>query len=726
MRAQKLLFAGLVFLLGNSFAMHAQSIELRDIWSTGKYRSSGVTSPQSMNDGTHYTAVEFGTGGFAITRFDYRTGLPVDTLLETANITETAGFNPIYSFSADENKLLLHTEYSPIYRYSFESLVYTYDFKTSQIQAISPAPVMYPEFSPTGNHVAYVQNNNLHVYHLDEQKSTALTRDGEKNKLINGGGDWVYEEEFTLSRAFEWSPDGEHVAFLKFNESAVPEFSMDVYGDLLYPQQERFKYPKAGEINSTVSAWVANVESSSPQEIVLDNFEFEYIPRIYWKNSNELVLLLVNRLQNQFDWVLVNLENGSSSILFSQKSETYLEVRDPVLFTDRGEMIYQGEESGFNHIYLREVNGKTKQLTRGSWEVTAVYGMDNNGYVYYQSGQPTPMDRQLHKVSTKGKSYALSPQGGSYDAQFSSNFKYFLRNYSDANTPPIYSMCKGSGEVVRIIESNDDLRSTLTANGLPERTFIEIPIQSEEGNSLVLNGWMIKPPAFDDSKSHPLLMFVYGGPGSQTVTNAWGGSNQLWFSYLAQQGYIVVSVDGRGTGARGNAFRSCTYKTLGKIESHDQIEAAHYLAELPYVQEDQIGIFGWSYGGYMSSLCLSLGADIFSRAISVAPVTNWRYYDSIYTERYMGLPSENGEGYDAHSPISHTDKIRGDLLLVHGSADDNVHFQNSMEYVRRLVNSDVDFEFMAYPDKNHGIYGGNTRLHLYRKMSNFLLENIEE
>jgi len=700
----------------------AQRIELKDIWSNGKYRSNGVTSPQSMRDGKHYTAIEFGTGGFAITRYDYQTGLPVDTLLETSQVSSEIRFSPIYDFTADERQILLYSEFSPRFRYSFESIAHVYNREQGDLIQVDERPVMHPTLDPTGNRVAFVQGNNLHLFDLASKNTTALTTEGAMNKIICGSSDWVYEEEFTLVRAYEWSPDGDAIAYLRFDEEEVPEFSMDVFGDRLYPYQERFKYPKAGEQNARVTAWISNPETAESTPIALEAYDYEYIPRIQWIDNNRLALLLVNRLQNHFTWVSVDVKSGEHEILTEETAPTYIEVRDPVLFNKDGSMIFQSERSGYNHLYRRDAKGRIKAITSGDWEVTEVYGMDTEGNIYFQSAQPTPMDRRLHRVSNRGKITHLSPAGGSYGAQFSASYKYFLRDYSDANTPARFEMCTSDGSVVRVIEDNAALRSVLAGDNTPEKTLIEVPITTEDGEEITLNGWMIRPPHFHPDSTYPLLMYVYGGPGSQTVTNQWGGSNQMWFAHLAQQGMVVASVDGRGTGARGASFRDCTYKTLGKLESHDQIAAARYFGNLPYIETDQISIFGWSYGGYMSSLCLSLGADVFHSAIAVAPVTNWRYYDSIYTERYMALPGENGDGYDAHSPISHTDKIVGDLLLVHGSADDNVHYQNSMEYVRRLIQSDVDFEFMTYPDKNHGIYGGNTRLHLYRKMSNFLLE----
>ena len=706
-----------------SFSLHAQDITLEDIWSSSEFRGASVYGINSMNDGVHYTRLNYVAGGFTIIKYAYATGDSVATLLDTRDIDAKVNFSPIYSFSADESKVLLISGYEPIYRHSYKGLYFVYDLESKELTEVDSDPIMHATLSPAGNTIAFVKENNLFYRDLETEKTTQITFDGEYNKIINGSGDWVYEEEFVLVRAFEWSPDGKEIAFVRFNETEVPEFSMDMFQQNLYPTQYRFKYPKAGEKNSEVSLHVYNLKKNDVGNVDLSNYQSYYIPRITWAESGRVVATVMNRLQNHLQLVNVHTDDLNTDLLFEEKAEAYIEVNDYLTFTSNGDFIWVSEMDGYRHIYLYDENGnKIRQITDGDWEVTDVYGLDaKEKTIYFQAAATSPINREIYSVSIRGgKMRTLTSRMGTHRASFSKSKDYFINYYSNSNNPQEVTLLTSKGKVVRELEMNKEYKERLKKYNLSKVERFEFTTEED----VDLAGYMIKPQDFDPSKTYPVFMYVYGGPGSQTTQNSWGGSNYFWFQMLAQQGYIVVSVDNRGTGARGRDFRTVTYQELGKYETEDQIATAKYLASLEYVDGERIGIFGWSYGGYMSSLCLTKGADYFKAAIAVAPVTNWRYYDTIYTERYMRTPQENESGYDDNSPTNHVDKMRGSYLLVHGSADDNVHYQNTMEMVRQLVEADVEFDMFVYPDKNHGIYGGNTRLHLYRKMTNFILENL--
>ena len=716
-------FCALIAIIFTALHVQAQDITLEDIWSSSEFRGASVYGINSMNDGVHYTRLNYVSGGFTIVKYAYATGDSVSTILDTRNVETDVNFSPIYSFSADESKVLLISGYEPIYRHSYKGLYFVYDLESGELSEIDSDPIMHATLSPAGNTIAFVKENNLFYRDLETEKTTQITFDGENNKIINGSGDWVYEEEFVLVRAFEWSPDGKEIAFVRFNESEVPEFSMDMFQQNLYPSQYRFKYPKAGEKNSEVSLHVYNLKKDDVGNVDLSNYQSYYIPRITWAESGRVVATVMNRLQNHLQLVNVYSKDLSTGLLFEEKAEAYIEVNDYLTFTSNGDFIWVSEMDGYRHIYMYDEKGnKIRQITDGDWEVTDVYGLDaKEKNIYFQAAATSPINREIYSVSLRGgKMKTLTSRTGTNRASFSKSKDYFINYYSNSNNPQEVTLLTSKGKLVRELEMNKEYKERLEKYNLSKVE--RFGFSTEEGTDLA--GYMIKPQDFDPNKTYPVFMYVYGGPGSQTTQNSWGGSNYFWFQMLAQQGYIVVSVDNRGTGARGRDFRTVTYQELGKYETEDQIATAKYLASLDYVDGERIGIFGWSYGGYMSSLCLSKGADYFKAAIAVAPVTNWRYYDTIYTERYMRTPQENEIGYDDNSPINHVDKMRGSYLLVHGSADDNVHYQNTMEMVRQLVEADVEFDMFVYPDKNHGIYGGNTRLHLYRKMTNFITENL--
>ncbi len=716
----------LIFSFQGAFSQK-KDITLEDMWLKFMFFGDGVYGMRSMQDGIHYSRFT-GNDRTELGKYEYKSGSQVETLytLDAAMIngmTDNIKGIDDYAFSADESKIMFSYDSKSVYRYSYKAKYFVYDIASKKAEMINKEPVMYATTAPKGNKVAYVQDNDLYWKDLNTKKTTRVTSDGKWNHVINGASDWVYEEELELVKAFEWSPDGKRIAYYRFDESAVKEFSMDMYGPL-YPEQYRFKYPKAGEENSKVSIHIYDLESNKAVEIKL-NGEWEYIARIHWTSDpGVLAVQTLNRHQNELNIQLANAKDGSCKTIYTEKSDTYLEIPNYLNFLpDNKGFTLLSEKSGYKHIYHFDMNGKlVNQVTSGEWVVTDFYGVDvTNGLVYYQSAERSPLERDVYVVGLNGSGKKLlSKNEGTSSAQFSEGFKYFIHSYSSATEPSTHVLRDTKGKEVRMLQSNKRLRENLKQFNMTKKEFFSF--KAEEGHSL--NGWMIKPKDFDPKKRYPVFMFVYGGPGSQTVQNSWGRMNDIWFQMLAQKGYLVVSVDNRGTGARGVKFKKCTYKQLGLYETRDQIAAAKYLSDQSYVDPARIGIFGWSYGGYMSSLCITKGAKHFKMAIAVAPVTTWRYYDTIYTERYMQTPQENESGYDDNSPINHVKLLKGKYLLVHGMADDNVHYQNAVDMITALVNANKQFDQFSYPNKNHGIAGGITRYHLYNMMTNYILENL--
>ena len=716
---KKLLTLLLALLIITPTFAQKRDITLDDLWQNYTFYPSYIGGFNSMNDGEHYSTIEKTEKGQEIIKHQFKDGKKVRTLFSSADFDIQRINN--YTFSDDEKQLLLSTETEKIYRHSSKSAYYIYNIFTDKLKKLTDDKVMYATFSPNGEKVAYVFDNNLYIKNIRSEKITQVTTDGKKNHIINGASDWVYEEEFALVRSFEWSKNGEYLAYYKFDESNVKEFSMDLFKGGLYPTQEVFKYPKAGEDNSVVKIYTYNVKEAQSTFIYTEK-DYEYFPRIKWTNSpGKLVILAMNRHQNELDFIVANANDGSNKILFTEKDKYYIDINDNLTFLPEDNFIWTSEKDGFNHVYLKDFEGGEIQITKGDWEVTSFHGVDSDKMeIYYTSTEDGSINRSLfvQNLDTDEKR-KLSTNLGTNSASFSNGLKYYMNSISTANSAPKFTLHKADGTQLKVLEDNAEFETKMEDFNLSEKEFFTIKTEDAE-----LNAWMIKPPDFDKNKEYPLYMFLYGGPGSQQVTNSFGWTNYYWYQMLAQQGYIVACVDNRGTGGKGAEFKKMTYKELGKYETIDQINAAKYFGSLSYINANRIGIQGWSYGGYMSSLAITKGADIFSLAIAVAPVTNWRYYDNIYTERYMQTPQENASGYDENSPINHVDKLKGNYLLVHGSADDNVHVQNTMEMISALVKANKQFDLFIYPDKNHGIYGGNTRYHLYKKMTDFILNNL--
>lgn len=705
-----------------------KQITLEDIWTNYMFYPRSVPGFNFLNDGKNYTRQVRAKDGTAIVKYDITTGEATDTLffssdMKAAAENAPAGFDS-YEFSADESKLLLATASEAIYRHSSFANFYIWDLKSKSLTAVSAeGKQRLAMLNPAGDKVAYVQDNNMYYKDLISGVVTQITKDGAANKIINGATDWVNEEEFGIDRAFYWSPDGNSISFLRFDEAAVKEFSMPYYNNAMYPEIYTFKYPKTGEDNAKTTAHIYSLKSDKVVKVKTP--EAEYIPRIKWtQNPNELCVFTMNRHQNSLELYIADAATGDVKLLMNEKNESYVDLHDNLTFLKDGKhFVWTSEQSGFNHVYLYNMDGTKKmQLTNGDFEVTNFYGVDEvKGVVFYQAAKQTPMQREVYCVNLDGgKDKKISKEDGTNSARFSSTFDYFIHTHSSMGVPASYFVRNRKGKEVRILEDNKRFKEDFAKYELGETEFFSFKNSRQDD----LNGYMITPPNFDKSKKYPVFMYVYGGPGSQTVKDSWGGTNYAWFQMLAQKGYIVVSVDNTGTGARGEQFKKVTYQELGKYETQDQIEAAKYLANLDYVDGSRIGIFGWSYGGYMSSLCLFKGNDVFKAAIAVAPVTNWKWYDSIYTERYMRTPQENKKGYEENSPINFVNRLEGNYLLVHGIADDNVHFQNTAEMTNALIKANKQFDTYVYPNRNHGIYGDNARIHLYTKMTNFVLEKL--
>ncbi|MBE9490325.1 MAG: S9 family peptidase [Bacteroidetes bacterium] len=713
------------FVITTSIYAQQKEITLEEIWN-GTFRTQRMTSLHSMKNGKQYSVLNFdrATGTSSIDIYDYKTLTKVKTLLSSADLKDIKRFSN-YTFSEDESKIILATDVESIFRRSTLGIFYVYDIKTNEVVQISEQKIQEPTLSPDATKVVYGLNNNLYVKDLSSGKVTQITSDGIKNKIINGITDWVYEEEFGFVRAFEWNKDGNRIAFIRFDETEVPEFSMDVYGKALYQTQHVFKYPKAGEKNAIVSLHIFDLETNKTFEVKLNKpYNDFYIPRIKWTNNPDVLSAqYMNRHQNELDLWMINAKDRSSNLVLAEKDKAYIDVTSNLTYLEDNSFIWTSEKDGYNHIYHYSENGKLiNQVTDGSWEVTNYYGYDKKtNKIFYQSIENGSVNRDVYSIGLNGENkYRLTKTEGTNNASFSADFSYFINTFSSATTPPEYTLNSSeTGNIVKSIIDNDKLAIKLSDYKTSKKEFSTIHVNGND-----LNMWMIKPANFNLDKEYPLFMYQYSGPGSQQVANRWNGSNDYWYQHLAQQGYIVACVDGRGTGLKGAAFKKVTQNELGKYEVEDQIEAAKQLGQLPYIDETRIGIWGWSYGGFMSSNALFKGNDVFSMAIAVAPVSSWRFYDTIYTERYMSTPQENASGYDENSPINHVDKLKGDFLLIHGSGDDNVHVQNTMRMVEALIQADKQFEWMIYPDNNHSIYGGNTRLHLYKKMTNFINKTL--
>ncbi|MBR1549158.1 MAG: S9 family peptidase [Bacteroidales bacterium] len=733
-----------------------QNITLEDIWTKGTFRPKGVYGIRSMADGEHYCTMSR-TG---IAKYSYATGEKVEDvcLFNAPDLHKKAKPLPPmegYEFSKDEQKILLSSGFEPIYRHSGVSDYYLYDVKAKSFTKLSNnGKQRLTTLSPDGTKVAFVRDNNLYWMDLATLEEHAITTDGKLNSIIYGTTDWVYEEEFAITKGFQWSPDSKKIAYMRFDESRVKEYNMQMWG-ALYPEDYKYKYPKAGEDNSEVSLWVCDIDNAKPSRIASTDKTWEYIPRFQWTPDGTLTYMLMNRLQNH-----MQILTGEGKMLYEEQDKAYVEVPDTWQFITVGkgkkaqeQMLITSERDGYRHIYLYDMQGNmVKQITAGEWEVCEVAGVDvKNNRLYYTSREDGAINKSLYMIGLDGKGkkclnytqkdvanlYMKQEDGhmvttsqlmnsafsqpvilGTYNATFSNGCKYYICTYSNANFPPVYTLHNAQGKMLKVLEQNFDLQQKMADFGTCRKTFSTFT--TSRGTEL--NCYTILPPDFDEDKQYPVLIYVYGGPGNQQVTNSYGYSDYYWYHMLAEKGYVVACFDGRGTGGRGAAFKKQTYGDMGHMECEDAIEAAKAFGKESWIDARRIGIWGWSFGGYLSTLSLLKGNDVFKMAIAVAPVMNWRYYDNIYTERYLGLPQDNAKGYDENSPLNFAQQLKGNYLLIHGTGDDNVHFQNSAEMVEKLEEAGKQFEFRIYPNKNHSIYDntGKTRLNLYQLMTDFI------
>ena len=716
------MFKSLTLLMFVGLASHLfsqEEISVEKIWKNYEYYPKYAEGYNAMADGVSYSIRKSDN---SIVKRNFK-GKSKEVLIFQPPNTNFS-YNR-YEFNADESKILFLTNVNSIYRHSYSANYYLFDRNTSKLEPLdeSHEPQTLAEYSPDGKSVSYIHENNIYCKDLKTGKVTQLTLNGKQNAIINGTTDWVYEEEFAFMKAYDWSPDSKYVSFLSFDERAVKEFQMTFFNKL-YPEPYVFKYPKAGEENSKVSLYIIDVQTSKSEEVLLG--AYEYIPRMEWSPAaNHLIVQTMNRHQNSLKYHLIQKASDvwESKMIFEEQSDTYVDVDDNLVFLEGGTALLRTSElDGYKHIYKLYFDGRHEQITSGKWDVIDFLGLDpKRKTIYYSSCEPHPTQKSIYKIQTNGKNKGeLTGLQGYNEAEFLNGLQYFIHTYSNANTPPVVSLRKSDGSLVRILEDNKGLKNKLsTGYHLSSKI-----ISSMDVNGVNLNTWMMLPHDFDSTKKYPVYFNVYGGPGHNEVLDSWDGSDYMYHQLLAQEGYIVFCVDPRGTMYRGTKFKKSTYLELGKLEIEDIMNAALKLGKRSWIDKNRIGIMGWSYGGFMSSLAITKGADIFKMAIAVAPVTSWRYYDNIYTERFMRTPQENQSGYDDNSPINHVSMLKGKYLLIHGVADDNVHYQNSMEMVNALVAANKQFDLFTYPNKNHGIYGGNTRNHLFNMMLDYTLKNL--
>ena len=731
----KSLFA-LLTLLFLSLGIQAQKVTLQDV-AQGTYRAQNIYGLKPMLDGEHYTQIS--SDHKRIVKYSFKTGKEVEAIFDVTKARD-CNFKTFddYILSPDEKLILIQTETKPIYRHSFTAVYYIYNVKNNTLEPLSNnGPQQVPLFSPDGNQIAFVRNNNIFLVKLLFGNSESqVTKDGEYNKVLNGIPDWVYEEEFSFNRAFDFSADSKMIAYIRFDESQVPMFSFPWYKGMApakedyttYPGKYEYKYPKAGETNSTVTVHTYDIKSHVTRQMDLPLDKDGYIPRIKFTSDPEkLAIMTLNRHQNRFDLYLANPRSATCKVAIRDEAEQYIKEQEygSIAFYPN-HIVLMSECDGYNHLYLYTIAGNlVRQITKGNFEVTDFLGYDEaNGTTYYASNEGSPLRTAIYKIDSKGKKTKLSTKEGTNNALFSKNFAYFINTYSSKDTPTEITLNDSKGRELVTLLDNKQLKSQLTHLNMPTKEFFTF----KTSQGVELNGWMMKPANFDPNKKYPVIMHQYSGPGSQQVLDKWGigsfGDGGMFEAYMCDKGYIMVCVDGRGTGGRGAAFEKCTYLFLGVKESEDQVETARYLGTLPYVDGSRIGIWGWSFGGYNTLMSMSDGSGAFKAGVAIAAPSDWRFYDTVYTERFMRTPKENGDGYNAGSAISRASKLQGKLLLIHGTADDNVHYQNAAEYSEALVQANKQFDMQVYTNRNHSIFGGNTRNHLMNRVANFFLENL--
>ncbi|MDR1679741.1 MAG: S9 family peptidase [Prevotellaceae bacterium] len=700
---------------------------LRDIVS-GNFTVKAQENPRSMLDGEFYTRLS--ADGKTISQCSYKTG-KVEKVLFDADKTRGEKVSRIdgYFFSPTEKLMLVYCNAKKLYRHSFLADYYIFDPERNRLEALSDSVGKQrdPVFSPNGRNIVFYRGKNLYLKKLDYNTESAVTQNGSAD-LVHGVTDWLYEEEFTVTRLIQWSPDSKLIAFVSFDETEVGKYRFPVYGPYpfhtdtdLYPAVKTLKYPKTGTVNPKAILNIFDVYYKKMQQVQLPNSDDCYIPRIKWTNDNEtLAAFVLNRNQDRLEMYAVNSKSLLSTLLLNDEDKAYIDFSniDYITFTNDNKFSFVSEKDGYRHLYLYTINGiLDKQLTAGNWDITDVYGYDSiKKLFYFQAAQKTPLAREIYSVDTKGKISTVSNDAGTTDAKFNSSYTYFVKKHSTAAQPVQYSICSASGKKVRELESTQGAGEK--AASLPKKEFITL--KAADGNDL--NAWILKPAGFNPATKYAAVLYQYSGPDSQEVLNRYHiGFEQ----YLAAQGFVVLCVDGRGTGARGAEFRKSTYQHLGEQEAADQIAAAKQLGEMSFIDKNKIGIWGWSYGAFTTLMAMSTGERVFAAGVAVAPVTDFKFYDTAYTERYMRRPQENLTGYDRSSPMALAEKLEGRLLLVHGTADDNVHLQNTLQYADRLVQAGKQFDMQIYSNRNHNLQGGNTRQHLYIRIAEFFAQQLK-
>ena len=716
---------------------HAQEgkIKLQDV-TNGVYWPKQIDGVNPMNDGESYT--QLSPDHKRIVRHSFKTGKEIATVfdVETARGSKKLPRIDGYIMSPDEHRILIQTETKGIYRRSYTAVYYIYDVRNNTLEPLSEGgPQQVPLFSPDGNVIAFARGNNLFLVKLlFGNAEVQVTKDGKFNEVINGLSDWVNEEEFTTNRSFDFSADSKVLAWVRYDESQVPIYSMQEFKGLYparsefdaYPGTYDYKYPVAGQKNSEVKVMTFDIKNRVTRTLDVPLDKDGYIPRIkFTSDPTKLAVITLNRHQSQMDVYMANPLSKVCKLVLREKNEKYVRetAYTQMKFYD-GHFSLLSERSGFQHLYWYNLGGQLEaQITKGNFEVTDFYGYDaRTGSFYYASTQESPLRRAVYKADKQGRVKKLSSSVGTNSAKFSKTMKYYMNVYSSAQQPPVTSLCDNNGKTITTLIDNADLKAKVEKVAGKKEFF-----QFTTSEGVQLNGWMVKPRDFDASKKYPVVMYQYSGPGSQEVTDSWNlgfyGAG-IFESYLTEQGFICACVDGRGTGARGADFEKCTYLQLGLRESQDQVETAIYLGSLPYVDKANIGIWGWSFGGFNTLMSMSEGRPVFKAGVAVAAPSNWKYYDTVYTERYMRTPNENAAGY-AINPMERAASLSGSLLLIHGTADDNVHFRNVAEMSEALVQANKQFEMQIYTNRNHSIYGGNTRYHLLTRMCDFFKRNLK-
>ena len=704
----------------------------------GEFRSEMMQAVRPLADGETYG--QMSADGKRVESYSFRTGQQVAVLFDVAT-ARGAKLDQVddYIMSPDGRRMLIQTQTKPIYRHSFTAVYYIYDIRNNKLEPLSDGgPQQTPVFSPDGNQIAFVRDNNIFLVKLlFDNAESQVTKDGKRNEIINGIPDWVYEEEFSTNSSMVFSADSKQIVWIRYDERAVKQYSMQLFKGLAperkefaeYPGAYTYKYPVPGQVNSQVSVWSYDIQSRQTRQIDVPFDADGYIPRIKaTSDPTKIAVFTMNRHQDKLRIYMANPLSTVCQLAIEDQVDKYIkeEVLEDVQITDK-HILLPSERDGYNHLYLYNLNGQLqRQIVTDKYEVTSVYGFDEQtGDTYFAANPNGPMEQQVMVAHANGKMEVLTPKAGMNKAIFSQNFKYFINSWSDIDHPVQYTLCQKNGKTMLTLIDNQKLLQKLAGYELGTKAFFSFT--TSEG--VQLNGWMVKPADFDASKKYPVIMYQYGGPGSQQVLNQWGigmnGNGAILEQYLCQEGYICVCVDNRGTGGRGADFEKCTYLRLGELEARDQVETALWLGQQSYVDKDRIGIWGWSYGGWNTLMSMSEGRPVFRAGVAIAPPTNWRFYDTVYTERYMRTPQENQQGYDEVNPIARAAQLHGALLLCHGLADDNVHYQNTAEYVEALVQADKDFRQLVYTNRNHSIFGGNTRNHLFRQAIDHFNANLK-